>query len=142
MEIQEKMKFCFISTLTDMLKEYGGIQMRVLRSCCCIHSCVHLKLICNRMTFNNGHSNTACNLYVHSYGLRSGFSQCFPTFNAVVIEFTPDHFLVKPQPWSTWKLPGTVATNKSFSMSDFHVSRGWKYPGTFEGTFHMRSCCY
>ena len=99
--------------------------MRVLRSCCCIHSCVHLKLICNRMTFYNGHVNTACKLYVHSYGRRSGFlnvSLHISTFIAAVIEFSPDRSLVVTQPRFTWELPGIVATNKAFFMSDFHVS--------------------
>ena len=73
------------------------------------------------MTFYNGHRNTACNLYVHSYGRQSGFSQYFPTFIAAVIEFTPDRSLVVTQPLFTCELPRTVAINKAFSMSDFHV---------------------
>ena len=105
--------------------------MRVLRSCCCIHSCLHLKLICNRMTFYNGHRNTACNLYVHLYGRGNGFlNESFPTFIAAVIEISPDRSLVVTQPRFTWELPGTVTTNKAFGtvttnkaffMSDFHV---------------------
>ena len=50
-------------------------------------------------------------------------NECFPTFIAAVIEFSPDRSLVvtHTQPRLTSGLPGTEATNKAFFMSDFHV---------------------
>ena len=48
----------------------------------------------------------------------------FPTYIAAItqVEFPPDRSLEVTKPWFTWEqLPWTVATNKAFSMFDFHM---------------------
>ena len=64
-------------------------------------------------------------------------NECFPTFITAVTEFSPACSLGVTQSRFTWELPGTVATNTAFFMSDFHVL-SWKLSGNFRGHFSHR----
>ena len=111
--------------------------MRVLSSCCYIHRCVHLKMICNRMIFTMG------------TGIRIVISIC--------IEWILFHIHWSGNWILSWPLFGGNASliylrtswNSGFKWGFIHVlfacvPGAENYPGTFDSTFHnghCRSCC-
>ena len=58
---------------------------------------MHLKLICNRTTFYNGH-RLVISMCIHMTVEVVFLNDRFPTFSAAVIEFSPDRSLMVTQP--------------------------------------------